>query len=281
MTEDTSGSEFKFGSIVKPGRRGIWEEALRTGKYAINPRCYQSEIVPTSILTLNWAEATSEAHDLDRHLSQITAKSREGFIFQIDLQVQIHIPDTKAPLVISMVGTIKNLVNEVLQAAVGNHFRDKLQSLQAVKFIETRQTVQNEAFEHIKEKLDEYQVETKGVYIQDVVLPEDLVEVLTEREIANQEVETFKKKEMAQIQLIAVKKATGQVEMQEALLNPKSLSRLSKITQKPKLPKLMEKQSISAKPVRLRRLKLRLLDWLKQRLMHNRSAHWVKWQQRL
>jgi hypothetical protein len=217
MTEDTSGSEFKFGSIVKPGRRGIWEEALRTGKYAINPRCYQPEIVPTSILTLNWAEATSEAHDLDRHLSQITAKSREGFIFQIDLQVQIHIPDTKAPLVISMVGTTKNLVNEVLQAAVGNHFRDKLQSLQAVKFIETRQTVQNEAFEHIKEKLDEYQVETKGVYIQDVVLPEDLVEVLTEREIANQEVETFKKKEMAQIQLIAVKKATGQVEMQEAL----------------------------------------------------------------
>ena len=217
MTEDTSGVEFKFGSIVKPGRRGIWEEALRTGKYAINPRCYQAELVPTSILTLNWAEATSEAHDLDRHLSQITAKSREGFIFQIDLQVQIHIPDTKAPRVISMVGTIRNLVNEVLQAAVGNHFRDKLQSLQAVKFIETRQAVQNEAFEHIKGKLDEYQVETKGVYIQDVVLPKDLVEVLTEREIANQEVETYKKKEQAQLQLVSVKKATGQVEMQEAL----------------------------------------------------------------
>jgi len=217
MTQDTSGVEFKFGSIVKPGSRGIWEEALRTGKYAINPRCYQSELVPTSILTLNWAEATSEAHDLDKKLSQITAKSREGFIFQIDLQVQIHIPDTKAPRVISMVGTIKNLVNEVLQGAVGNHFRDRLQSLQAIKFIETRQEVQKEAFEHIKGKLDEYQVETKGVYIQDVVLPEDLVEVLTEREIANQEVDTYKKKEQAQLQLVSVKKATGQVEMQEAL----------------------------------------------------------------
>ncbi|MGB9608716.1 MAG: hypothetical protein ACPL7E_09280, partial [bacterium] len=56
-TQDISGTEFKFGSLVRPGHRGIWKEPLRTGKYAINPRCYQAEIVPTYILTLNWAEA--------------------------------------------------------------------------------------------------------------------------------------------------------------------------------------------------------------------------------
>ena len=38
-TQDTSGSEFKFGSLVRPGHRGIWQEPLRTGKYPINPRC--------------------------------------------------------------------------------------------------------------------------------------------------------------------------------------------------------------------------------------------------
>ena len=38
-THDTSGAEFKFGSIVRPGHRGIWQEPLRTGKYPINPRC--------------------------------------------------------------------------------------------------------------------------------------------------------------------------------------------------------------------------------------------------
>ena len=145
VTRDTSGAEFKFGSLVRPGHRGIWQEALRTGKYPINPHCYQAEIVPTAILTLNWAEAVSQAHQLDRHLKQIVAKSREGFIFSIDLQVQIHVPDTKAPRVISMVGTMQNLVNEVLQAAVGNHFRNKLQSMRAVEFIETRQMVQQEA----------------------------------------------------------------------------------------------------------------------------------------
>ena len=95
--------------------------------------------MPTSILTLNWADATSEAHDLDAHLSPIVGKSREGFVFRIDLQVQIHVPDTRAPKVISMVGTMQNLVNEVLQSAVGNHFRNTLQALEAVRFIETRQ----------------------------------------------------------------------------------------------------------------------------------------------
>ena len=58
---DTSGVEFNFGSIVRPGHRGIWAEPLRTGKYPINPRVYAAEIVPTAILTLNWAEAVSTA----------------------------------------------------------------------------------------------------------------------------------------------------------------------------------------------------------------------------
>jgi hypothetical protein len=220
-TQDTSGAEFKFGSLVRPGHRGIWQEPLRTGKYPLNPRCYQAEVVPTSILNLNWADAVSEAHQLDAQLQQIVAKSNEGFVFKIDLQVQIHVPDTKAPRVISMVGTMRNLVNEVLQAAVGNHFRDKLQSMPAIRFIETRQQVQEEAFQHIREQLEQYQVETRGVYIQDVILPEDLVRVLTQREIANQEIETFKKQRAAQDERVSMENAKGTAEMQAELAKSK------------------------------------------------------------
>ncbi|MGE5138255.1 MAG: SPFH domain-containing protein, partial [Rudaea sp.] len=216
-TQDTSGASFKFGSLVRPGHRGVWQEPLRTGKYAINPRIYNAEIVPTAILTLNWADATSKAHNLDKELKQIIAKSREGFIFNIDLQVQIHVPDTLAPRVISMVGTMQNLANEVLQAAVGNHFRDKLQSMPAVTFIETRQEVQNKALDLITEKLSVYQVETKGVYIQDVVFPAELVKVLTSREIANQEIETYRKERQAEDERIEMEKAKGTADMQKEL----------------------------------------------------------------
>ena len=219
--QDTSGVEFKFGSLVRPGHRGVWQEPLRTGKYPLNPRCYESEIVPTAILNLNWADAVSEAHALDAQLQQIVAKSKEGFVFKIDLQVQIHVPDTKAPRVISMVGTMRNLVNEVLQAAVGNHFRDTLQSMPAISFIETRKHVQEDAFAHIREQLEQYQVETKGVYIQDVILPEDLVTVLTHREIANQEIETFKKQRAAQDERISMEQAKGTADMQADLARSK------------------------------------------------------------
>jgi uncharacterized membrane protein YqiK len=216
-TEDTSGAEFKFGSLVRPGHRGIWEEPLRTGKYPINPRIYQAEVVPTAILKLDWSKGITGAHKLDERLEPIVAKSREGFVFTIDLQVLIHVPDTKAPRVISMVGSMLNLVNEVLQAAVGNLFRDKLGGMPAVTFIETRQTVQQEAMAHISKQLSLYEVETKGVYIQDVILPDALVQVLTQREIANQEVETFKKQKTAQDQRIETEAATGKADMQKSL----------------------------------------------------------------
>ena len=221
VTEDTSGKEFKYGSLVRPGHRGVWQEPLRTGKYPLNPRCYEAEIVPTAILNLNWADAVSEAHTLDKQLQQIIAKSSEGFVFKIDLQVQIHVPDTNAPRVISMVGTMRNLVNEVLQAAVGNHFRDNLQSMPAIRFIQTRKAVQEQAFTHIKEQLEQYQVETKGVYIQDVVFPADLVTVLTHREIANQEIETFKKQRSAQDERIEMEQAKGTADMQADLARSK------------------------------------------------------------
>jgi uncharacterized membrane protein YqiK len=216
-TLDTSGPEFKFGSIVQPGHRGIWREALRTGKYPLNSRIYAAEKVPTFILTLNWAEANSVAHNLDAQLSPIEGKSREGFVFKIDLQVQIHVPDTKAPKVISMVGSMQNLVNEVLQAAVGNHFRNTLQALEAIRFIETRDHVQAAALEAISRYLAAYEVETRGVYIQDVTFPEELVNVLTRREIANQEKATFEQQKDAQTVRVDLEKARGTADMQAEL----------------------------------------------------------------
>ena len=221
VPSDTSGADFKFGMLVRPGHRGIWQEPLRTGKYPINPYCYKAELVPTAILTLNWADRVSTAHNLDSKLEQIVAKSSGGFVFKMDLQVQIHIPDTRAPRVISTVGSIRNLVDEVLQAAVGNHFRDTLQSMPAVRFVETRQQVQREAFVRISEQIESYFVETRGVYIQDVILPQDLVKVLTEREIAKQEIATFEQQKQAQMQRIETEQARGTADMQAELAKSK------------------------------------------------------------
>ncbi len=193
-TADTSGPQFKHGSLVHPGHRGLWQEPMRTGKFMINPH---------------------------RELKAIDAKSREGFKFSIDLQVQLHVPDTMAPRVISRVGSMSNLVAELLQGAVGNHFRNTLQGMAAVEFIEKRSTVQESASAHVSRMLKDYEVETVGVFIQDVDLPEELTKVLKEREIANQEIETYKKKRQSEAERKSVAEATGIANMQADLVKAK------------------------------------------------------------
>ena len=118
-----------------------------------------------------------------------------------------------------MVGTMANLVNEVLQSAVGNHFRNTLQALEAVRFIETRTMVQEGAYAAISRYLNAYEVETKGVYIQDVEFPAELVQVLTQREVAKQEKATFEEQQRAQTARIEMEKARGTAEMQGQLAN--------------------------------------------------------------
>ena len=131
--------------------------------------------------------------------------------------MQIHVPDTRAPKVISMVGTMQNLVNEVLHSAVGNYFRNKLQTLGATEFIEKRDEVQNAAEAYIRQYLSRYEVETRGVYIQDVVFPADLVEVLTSREIAAQERATFAQQQAAQEARVSLEQQRGVADMQAQL----------------------------------------------------------------
>lgn len=216
-TQDTAGEAFKFGCLVKPGHRGVWETALGTGKYAINPHCYDYEIVPTSIITLEWSQVEGRAEELDKDLNSIVAKSIDGFRFAVDLHVQIHIPIDNAPRVISMVGSMQNLVNEVLQAAVGNHFRDKIQSLTATEFIQKRQEVQQDAFNHIAAKLKVYEVETLGVLIQDIVMPDEIVAVLKQRSVADQEKLTYDQQKLAQEARKESEKARGMADQQASL----------------------------------------------------------------
>jgi len=112
---------------------------------------------------------------------------------------------------------MQNLVNEVLQAAVGNHFRNTIQALEAVRFIETRPEVQASALQAVTTYLSAYDVETRGVYIQDVDFPAELVEVLTKREIANQEKATYAEQQRAEVVRIEMEKARGTADMQAQL----------------------------------------------------------------
>jgi len=195
---DVTGEGFKHGNIVNKGQKGVWITPYDPGKYAINPYTTKIEIVPTTNLVLNWANARTESHNLDKGLSTITVRSKDGFPFNLDVSQIIHIPAPDAPKVIARFGSMQNLVSQVLEPTIGNYFRNSAQDSDVISFLSTRQARQEAAKVSISKVLEDYNVHAVDTLIGDITPPESLMKTLTDRKIAQEERETFNVQQKAQ-----------------------------------------------------------------------------------
>jgi len=215
---DVTGDSFKHGNIVSKGFRGVWMEPLGPGKYPINTYTMKMELVPTTNLVLNWANARSESHNLDKNLSTITVRSKDGFPFNLDVAQIIHVPANEAPKVIARFGSMNNLVSQVLEPTIGNYFRNSAQDSDVISFLSTRKERQIAAKEHIKAVLDDYNVNAVDTLIGDIVPPEALMKTLTNRKIAQEEEKTYQTQRMAQEKRQGVEKETAIADMQREIV---------------------------------------------------------------
>ena len=215
---DLTGSEFKHGNIVEKGYKGVWLEPLGPGKYPVNKYIMKVELVPTTNLVLNWASARSEAHNLDKNLSTITVRSKDGFPFNLDVAQIIHVPTTEAPKVIARFGNMVNLVSQVLEPTIGNYFRNSAQDSDVIAFLSTRKERQESAKAHIKKVLDEYNVNAVDTLIGDIVPPESLMKTLTDRKIAEEQKVTYDTQKKAQETRQGMEKETAIADMQKEIV---------------------------------------------------------------
>lgn len=216
--EDLTGDTFKHGNIVQKGFRGVWMEPLGPGKYPVNTYTMKVEEVPTTNLVLNWANARSEAHALDRNLSTITVRSKDGFPFNLDVAQIIHIPANEAPKVIARFGSMTNLVSQVLEPTIGNYFRNSAQDSDVISFLSTRKERQESAREHIRRVLEIYNVNAVDTLIGDIVPPEALMKTLTDRKVAQEEEKTYETQRMAQEKRQGYERETALAEMQREIV---------------------------------------------------------------
>jgi uncharacterized membrane protein YqiK len=216
--DDLTGVQFKHGNIVEKGYRGVWMEALGPGKYPVNTYTTKVELVPTTNLVLNWANARSEAHMLDKNLSTITVRSRDGFPFNLDVAQIIHVPALEAPKVIARFGSMNNLVSQVLEPTIGNYFRNSAQDSDVITFLTSRKERQESAKAHISRVLEEYNVNAVDTLIGDIVPPEALMKTLTDRKIAEEEQKTYQTQRMAQEQRQGMEKETAIADMQKEIV---------------------------------------------------------------
>jgi len=212
--KDITGESFKHGNIVNKGEKGVCAVPLDPGKYAVNPYTHKIELVPTTNLVLNWANGTNESHQLDKNLSTIKVRSKDGFTFNLDVSQIIHVPSNEAPKVIARFGSMSNLVSQVLEPTIGNYFRNSAQSSDVISFLSSREERQLAAKQRISEVLREYNVHAVDTLIGDIVPPNELMKTLTDRKIAEQEEITFETQRKAQDKRKNLESAKALADMQ-------------------------------------------------------------------
>jgi uncharacterized membrane protein YqiK len=228
-TNDISGEAFTHGNIVRKGGKGVWDEPLYPGKHPLNVRTMKVELVPTTNIVLNWATARSEAHKLDEKLSTITVRSKDGFTFNLDVSQIINIGATRAPWVISRVGSVRNLVNQVLEPIVGNYFRNSAQNYTVLDFLTNRAERQKEARGHITDAIKQYDVQSVDTLIGDITPPAELMVTLTARKIAEEQQKTFVTEEQTQRTRQELERQKALADKQRELVNSEQNVRVAEM----------------------------------------------------
>ncbi len=214
--------------IVKNGKKGIWAEPLGPGKHALNTKVCKVDIVPTTQILLNWADNESSAHKFDSNLKTITLRTSDAFNVAMDVSVIIHIAMADASKVVANLGSITNMISQVLEPAISSHFRNAAQSVQALDLYTKRAELQAKAKQHLQDVLKGHHIESKDTMIADVVLPPELTKTVTDRQIAEQEKKTYATQKQAQDERKVLENAKAQADMQKKVVESERGVEISK-----------------------------------------------------
>ncbi len=219
ITSQEENPENKVNAKLVPvGYKGIWNAPLGPGKHALNSKICTWNIVPTTQVVLSWANAKSSAYDYDEKLTTITLRTADAFDVNMDVQVMFHIPMDKAPAVVADLGSMEDLISQVLEPAVSSHFRNAAQKVKALALYTERAELAKDAKTEITKVLGLYHIESRDVMITDVILPEAITAPVRAAAIAIEDEKKYRNEETAQNARKSLEFAKKQADMQEALV---------------------------------------------------------------
>ena len=181
------------------------------GVYYLNRWAYIAYIIPTTNLTIDWAEeggwrrtttttpATPTAASRRAQLfNPLAVISRDGFEMRVSVKVVIRVRPDQAPLMVAKIGSIENLIDHVIHPMIDSSFRNQASSSEAMNFMQDRADEQAKAEARTREELEKYHVECVSVLISQIILPQELMEIHTRRVIAAQQQEMFVEQQKAE-----------------------------------------------------------------------------------
>jgi uncharacterized membrane protein YqiK len=220
---DLSGDAYRHGEMVKMGERGVWQEPLLPGKYAFNTYAGKVISIPTTNFILKWIATEIGSHTYDENLSEVRLITKDAFEPLLPLSVVVHIDYRKAPLVIQQFGDVKRLVEQTLDPMVSAYFKNVGQTRTLIELIQDRADIQRISSEQMKEKFAGYNLELKEVLIGtpnagdgDKAI-ETILAQLRQRQIAEEQVETYSRQEKAAVKERELREAEARARQQQPL----------------------------------------------------------------
>jgi uncharacterized membrane protein YqiK len=221
---DLSGAEYTHGEMVGRGKRGVWADPLLPGKYAFNTYAGKVILVPTTNIILKWISNEVGGHHYDENLKEVALITKDAFEPSLPLSVVIHIDYKKAPLVIQRFGDVKRLVEQTIDPMVSAWFKNIGQTRTLIQLIQERASIQELAAESMKEKFARYNIEVAEVLIgtpagvqEDDAHIQSILTQLRERQIAEEQVETYTRQERAAVKERELREAEARAQQQQQL----------------------------------------------------------------
>ncbi len=170
------------GFIVSPDRKGVLNEVLREGTHRLNPFVQSVSIV--NIQSQRYEFSGEEA------ISFITM---DGFNISLEGTVEFNILAEAAPCLTHEVGDMEDIMKKLIMPAVSGFARIEGSKKSATEFIvgESRQHFQNDLEAFLRKNCETWGISINSVLIRDIIPPQEIAEIIRNRELAGQEAKKF------------------------------------------------------------------------------------------
>ena len=199
------------------GFRGIQRDVLGPGTYYLNKLAFTPHIIPTTNITIDWAEGRTEQASAHA-FNPLAIVSNDGFEMTVEVKVILRVQPQQAPHMVARIGTIENLIEHVIHPLIDSSFRNQASSSEAMKFMQDRHEEQRKAELHVVDELRKYHVECVSVLICQIKLPERLMKTMTDKVVATQQKSMYDAQQEAEGRRTEMEKTKAQADLQPSLV---------------------------------------------------------------
>lgn len=200
----------KSNGIVPEQYRGIWAQTFPPGVVPLNPNAYEIIKVPTTVRIVDYSESwdNTDEYTQNDHEDMIVVKTRDGYIFPVDVRVEYRIEPTQAPEIVAQFysekdRTFERQLRQKINSTVRSVFRNNAETAIALDYINERSQQESQSLDLIRTEMEPYGVTILRVAIGDIDPNEEspelaaLLKTQTDRQLAIQEEITYKQQQAA------------------------------------------------------------------------------------